>query len=58
MLLELVPKPHLRPNGGVASRSEMLTYWRVCCAFGSAGALPLGLIWGFETSSGGWTHDP
>jgi hypothetical protein len=29
----------------------MLTYWRVCCAFESACALPAGVIQGFETTS-------
>jgi GrpB-like predicted nucleotidyltransferase (UPF0157 family) len=30
---------------------EMLTYWRVCCAFESACALPAGVIRGYETTS-------
>jgi hypothetical protein len=29
----------------------MLTYYRGCCAFKSAGALPSGVIRGFETTS-------
>ncbi len=31
--IEVVSKPHLMPNHGVASFLEMLTYCRVCCAF-------------------------
>ena len=50
-LLEAVSKPHLRPNGRVAARFKMLTYIEICFAFSSACALPLNLIWGFETAS-------
>jgi hypothetical protein len=31
--LEVVSKPHIRPNGCVANLFKMLTYYRVCCAF-------------------------
>ena len=45
---------------------EMLTYWRVCCAFESACALPSAVIRGCETTSNnreektkrGWTERP
>ena len=42
--IEVVSKPHLRPNSCVASLFKMLTYYRVCCAFSSAYALLLSLI--------------
>jgi hypothetical protein len=42
--VEVVSKPHLRPNGCVAPRIEMLTYSRVRSAFNSRDALPLSLI--------------
>jgi hypothetical protein len=51
MRLEVVSESHLKLNGCVASLFKMLTYYRVCCAFSSARALPLNLIWGFETTS-------
>jgi hypothetical protein len=35
---------HLTPTCGVAGRLKMLTYWRGCCAFSPAGALPLDVI--------------
>jgi hypothetical protein len=38
---------HLTPNGFVVSLLKMLTYSRVCCAFASAHALPLGVIYYF-----------
>jgi len=44
MLLEVVSKPHLTPKYGVASFFEMLTYYRVCCAFSSTRALSLDVI--------------
>ena len=50
-LLEAVSKPHLSPDGSVAGLLKMLTYFRVCCAFSSACALPSNLIWSFETAS-------
>ena len=36
---------HLTSNGCVADLLKMLTYARVCCAFSSAGALPLKVIY-------------
>lgn len=39
------------PNGCVALRLKMLTYYHVCCAFSPSRALPLNIIWGFETAS-------
>jgi hypothetical protein len=33
MVLEVVSKPHLTPKYGVASILEMLSYYRICCAF-------------------------
>ena len=50
-LLEVDSKPHLRSNGCVAPRIEILTYLRVRSVFNSRDALPLNLIWGFETTS-------
>jgi len=38
---------HLTPNGGVAGLLKMLTYYRVCSAFSSAGAVPLDAIYYF-----------
>ncbi len=35
----------------VATRSKMLTYYRVCSAFESACALPSNMIWGSEAAS-------
>jgi hypothetical protein len=35
---------------------EMLTYFRVCCAFESACALPSGVIRSFETTSNDTIH--
>jgi hypothetical protein len=49
--LEVVSKPHLRLNGCVVPRIEMLTYSRVRSAFNSRNALPLNLIWDFEPTS-------
>jgi nitrogen regulatory protein P-II 1 len=43
-ILEVVAKPHLRPNSCVANLFKMLTYYRVCCAFSSVCALLLSLI--------------
>jgi hypothetical protein len=34
-----------------AGKLQMLTYWRVCCAFESACALPSGVIRGCEATS-------
>ena len=48
----MVLKPHLRLNGCVVSRIEMLTYLRVRSASNTRDALPLNLICGFETTSG------
>jgi hypothetical protein len=48
---ELVSKPRLRPDSGVADLLKMLTYDDVCGAFSSARALASNLIRGFETSS-------
>jgi hypothetical protein len=45
--LEVVSKPHLRPNGCVVPRIKMLTYWRVRSAFNPRDAFPLNLIWNF-----------
>ena len=50
-MVEVVSKPNLVPDVCVASRVKMLTYYRVCCAFDSACALPSNTIWGFETTS-------
>jgi hypothetical protein len=50
-VLEVVSKPHIRPNSCVANLFKMLTYYRVCCAFSSVCALLLNLIQGFETTS-------
>jgi hypothetical protein len=50
-LLEVVSKPHLRPNGCVVPQIEILTYYRVRSVFNLRDALPLNLIWGFETTS-------
>jgi phospholipid transport system substrate-binding protein len=41
---EVVSKPHLVSDGCVANRLKMLTYYRVCCAFDSACALPSNTI--------------
>jgi hypothetical protein len=48
--LELVLKPRLRPDLGVAGLLKILTYDFVCCVFSSACALTSDLIRGFETS--------
>jgi hypothetical protein len=42
---------HLTLKGGVANRFKMLTYLRVCSAFESVCALPLSVIYNFETAS-------
>jgi len=42
--LEEFSKPHLRPNGCVVPRIEMLTYLRVRSASNARDALPLNLI--------------
>ncbi len=49
--LEVFSKPHLRLNGCVVPRIEILTYLRVRSVFNPRNALPLNLIWGFETTS-------
>ena len=49
-ILKVVPKPHLRPNGCVVPRIEMLTYLRIRSASNTRDALPLNLIWGFEAT--------
>ncbi len=36
---------HLTPNSFVVNLLKMLTYYRVCCAFSSAHALLLGVIY-------------
>ena len=38
---------HLTLNGCVACRLKMLTYYRVCCVFSSACALPLNVTYYF-----------
>jgi hypothetical protein len=43
--VEVVSKPHLRPNGCVVPRIEMLTYSRVRSAFNSRDALMHTLIY-------------
>ena len=42
--LEVVSKPHLRPNGCVVPQIEILTYSRVRSVSNSRDALPLSLI--------------
>jgi hypothetical protein len=43
-ILEVVSKPHLRPNGCVVPQIEILTYFRVRSVFNPREALPLNLI--------------
>jgi hypothetical protein len=50
-MLEVISKPRLRYDSGVASLFKMLTYSRVCCAFSSACALLSDLIQGSEITS-------
>ena len=45
--IEAATKMHLTPNGGVAPKIEMLTYWRVRSAFNFRAALPLSVIYYF-----------
>ena len=54
--LEAVLKPHLRPNGCVVPRIEILTYYRVRSVFNSRDAVPLNLIWSFKTTSSIMSH--
>jgi len=42
---------HLTSNGCVVPRIEMLTYYRVRSAFNPRDALPLNVIYNFETTS-------
>jgi len=51
MHVEVVTKSHLRSNGCVVPPIEILTYLRVRSDFNWQDALPLNLIWGFETTS-------
>jgi hypothetical protein len=44
MLLEMVSKPHLRPNGCVVPQIEILTYLRVRSVFNLRVASPVSLI--------------
>jgi len=46
--LQAISKRHLPPNGRVASLFKMLTCSHVCCAFSSARALSLNVIYLFE----------
>ena len=46
--LHATSKMHLTPNDGVASRFKMLIYAHVYCAFSSARALSLNVIYIFE----------
>jgi hypothetical protein len=45
--LEPISKMHLTPNSCVVSLLKMLTYSHVCCAFASAHALLLDVIYYF-----------
>ncbi len=49
--VETFSKPHLRSNGCVAPHIAMLTYLGVRSASSARDALPLNLIWNFETAS-------
>jgi hypothetical protein len=44
LLLEPISKMSLTPNSCVTDLLKMLTYYRVCCAFSSAGALLFDVI--------------
>jgi hypothetical protein len=46
--IQAISKIHLTPNYGVANLFKMLTYSHVCCAFSSARALSLNVIFIFE----------
>ncbi len=46
-ILEPISKMHLTLNICVTDRLKMLTYYRVCCAFSSAGVLILNVIYYF-----------
>ena len=49
---QAISKTHLTTNYRVASLFKMLTYPHVCCAFSSARALSLNVIYIFETACG------
>jgi hypothetical protein len=46
-LIEPISKMHLTLNSCVTNLLKMLTYYRVCCAFSSAGALLLNATYYF-----------